>query len=109
MEGWHQGTDWIDTGSLVERINFASQQLGDTTKPGVGAMVERIASNPSAVSPEMLVDACLDQVGAIQVSEDTRRELVDFASVAGSADSVGDGRIAEVLQMVASTHEFQRA
>ena len=108
VEGWHQGTDWIDTGSLVERINFASQQLGDTAKPGVQTMVERIAHAP-AVSPEMLVDACLDQVGAIQVSEDTRRELVDFAAVAGSPDDAGGGRIAEVLQMVASTHEFQRA
>ena len=90
----------------MERINFASQQLGDVAKPGVRDMVERIAGNPSAVSPELLVDACLDQVGVITVSEDTRRELVDFASVAG-----GDGaaRIAEVLQMVASTHEFQRA
>ena len=109
VEGWHQGTDWIDTGSLVERINFASQQLGDTGKPGVSAMVERIAETPSAVSPELLVDACLDQVGAIQVSEDTRRELVDFASVVGSPDDADRGRIAEVLQMVASTHEFQRA
>ena len=109
VEGWHQGIDWIDTGSLVERINFASQQLGDTAKPGVSAMVERIAETPSAVSPEMLVDACLDQVGAIQVSEETRRELVDFASVVGSPDDAGHGRVAEVLQMVASTHEFQRA
>lgn len=109
VEGWHQGTDWIDTGSLVERINFASQQLGDTAKPGVQAMVEKIASNPSAVSPDMLVDACLDQVGAITVSEATRRELVDFASVVGNSNGADHGRIAEVLQMVASTHEFQRA
>ena len=106
VEGWHQGVDWIDTGSLVERINFASQQLGDAAKPGVSAMVERIADSPSAGSPEMLVDACLDQVGAITVSEETRRELVDFASVAGGS---GAAHVAEVLQMVASTHEFQRA
>ena len=109
VEGWHQGTDWIDTGSLVERINFASQQLGDTARPGVRTMVERIAGNPSAESPEMLVDACLDQVGAITVSEETRRELVNFASVVGTPNDAGHGRIAEILQMVASTHEFQRA
>ena len=112
VEGWHQGTDWIDTGSLVERINFASQQLGDTAKPGVQTIIDRIAdSNPAGVSPEVLVDACLDQVGAIVVSEDTRHELVDFASIIGHGDSPAASRerIAEVLQMVASTHEFQRA
>ncbi len=35
VEGWHQGTAWIDTGTLVERINFASEQFGDVSKPGV--------------------------------------------------------------------------
>ena len=112
VEGWHQGTDWIDTGSLVERINFASQQLGDTAKPGVQTIIDRIAdTNLAGVSPEVLVDACLDQVGAIVVSEDTRHELVDFASIIGHGDSPAASRerIAEVLQMVASTHEFQRA
>src|SRR5262252_8269817 len=28
VEGWHQGTAWIDTGTLVERVNFASEQFG---------------------------------------------------------------------------------
>ena len=35
VEGWHQGTEWLDTGTLVERINFASEQVGDLDKPGV--------------------------------------------------------------------------
>ena len=29
VEGWHTGKEWIDTGCLVERINFAAQQVGD--------------------------------------------------------------------------------
>ena len=45
VEGWHQGVEWLDTGTLVERINFASEQFGDLNKPGVKAMVESIASN----------------------------------------------------------------
>ena len=117
VEGWHQGTDWLDTGTLVERVNFATQQMGDANKPGVQAMIERIADNKGSVfSPEALVDACLDQVGAMSVSDDTRRVLVDFASLgsevqfdSGSLDDNARHRIAEVLQMVASTQEFQRA
>ena len=112
VEGWHQGTDWIDTGSLVERVNFASQQLGDPTKPGVQAMIDRIAASESAVSPEALVDACLEQVGAIAVSENTRHELVNFASLVktdGPERGASRSRIGALLQMVAATHEFQRA
>ena len=117
VEGWHQGTDWLDTGTVVERVNFAAQQLWDVNKPGVQAMVERITSrDESVISPEDLVEAILDQLGALAVSDDTRRELVQFASIGGEVE-LGSGnpdaearqRILEVLQMVASTHEFQRA
>ena len=117
VEGWHWGKEWLDTGTLVERINFASEEIGDTNKPGVRAMVERIGSDNSALaSPESLVNACLDQVGAISVDDDTRRVLIDFAGQGGDvlrgSGGAGEGtrqRIAEVLQVVASTQEFQRS
>ena len=117
VEGWHQGTEWLDTGNLVERVNFATQQIGNESKPGVQAMIGRIASgHERVISPEGLVDACLDQVGSISVSDDTRRELVDFAARggdvhvgSGSPDEAARQRIVDVLQMVASTHDFQRA
>ncbi len=117
VEGWHQGSEWIDTGTMVERINFASAQLGDMNKPGVRAMVERISSNGKrTISPEALVDECLDQMGAIVVSDETRTVLNDFASMEGDLNlsAAGEGeherkRIADVLRMVASIHEFQRS
>ena len=28
VEGWHTGKEWIDSGALVERVNFASNQVG---------------------------------------------------------------------------------
>ena len=42
VEGWHQGVEWIDTGTLMERLNFASSQLGDSDRPGVKAMIDRL-------------------------------------------------------------------
>ena len=118
VEGWHTGTDWLNSGTLVERINFASQQIGDAAKPGIRNMVERIhsemsakAANNEATSPELLVDACLEEVGALAVAEDTRRTLVNF-SAQGAANHRGNTdrqHIADVLQMVAATQEFQRA
>ena len=81
VEGWHQGTDWLDSGTLVERINFASQQIGDSDKPGIQAMIRRISDELSeTTSPERLVDACLGEVGSLEVDEDTRRTLVDFSA-----------------------------
>ena len=107
VEGWHQGTDWLDSGTLVERINFASQQMGDAEKPGIRAMITRIAAQLNeTASPERLVDACLEEVGALSVDEETRRELVRFLSQGGHPDT---RRIADTLQMVAATQEFQRA
>ena len=114
VEGWHQGTDWLDTGTLVERVNFASQQIGDSTKPGIQAMIERIASTPNNVaSPEDLISVCLEEMGAISVEEDTMKVLIDFASQGHdqpiNASNDGSQRISATLQMVASTKEFQRS
>ena len=114
VEGWHQGTDWLDTGTLVERVNFASQQIGDSTKPGIQAMIERIASTPNNVaSPEDLISVCLEEMGVISVEEDTMKVLIDFVSQGHdqpiNASNDGSQKISAALQMVASTKEFQRS
>ena len=117
VEGWHQGLEWVDSGTLVERLNFATQQLGDKEKPGVRAMIDKItAGGDEIVSAERLVDACLDQLGAIRVSENTRSILVDFALREGDLNAGSTGRdeeaqrrVAEILGVAASTLEFQRA
>ena len=108
VEGWHTGTEWVDTGNLVERINFASGKFADATKPGIKEMAGRIAAEADgAVSPEGLVDQCLDQMGAIRLSDATMTALVASASEVG-----GEGpqvhKVAEMLQLVAATPEFQR-
>ena len=116
VEGWHEGLEWIDTGTFVERLNFASSQLGNTDHPGVKSMIERVATNGgSSIGPAELVDRCLDEIGMVSVSDDTRASLVDYAADAGelAADpELSDEnreRVAQLLQMIAATHEFQRA
>ena len=117
VEGWHQGLEWIETGTLIERINFVAEQLGDEGKPGVEAMIGKIIGrSEETLSGESLVDACLEELGAIEVSEDTRAALVDFAvkqghTHAGQGEPGEDARrrVAEMLQMAGSTPEFQRA
>ena len=114
VEGWHTGMEWITTGSLVDRVNFASDQIGDVGRPGVRSMVKRIESEWDGVSPEGLVEACLDQIGPMSVSESTRDELVNHAkadgemrSATGSDVGASVDRIVEMLQLIVATREYQ--
>ena len=90
VEGWHQGTEWVDTGTLVERINFATGHLGKIDAPGVRSMIRGVCSQAEGpISPEGLVDACLDQMGARTVSDDTKESLLAFASKRGDLEVAG--------------------
>ena len=114
VEGWHTGREWIDSGSLVERINFVSGLLGDPELPGVRDIIRRLGDRPAALSPEELVDGCLDLLGPIEVFEDTRAQLLELAEEdaaielsPGSEDTRFDNRVARILQMIGATAEFQ--
>ena len=106
VEGWHQGVEWIDTGTLMERINFASEQLGDLNKPGVRDMVESIvADGGNGNRSALMVSRCLEQMGALAVSDDTREALLSVA------EQDGDERqnVAQMLRLTAASKEFQRS
>ncbi len=115
VEGWHTGVEWVDTGNLVERINFAAGKLADVGKPGIEEMVVRLAADSGGVvSPEQLVDGCLEQMGALSLSETSRAALLKQASEGGELRiETGNGgrsedKVAEMLRMVAATPDFQR-
>ena len=115
VEGWHFGAEWIDSGSLVKRINFVADAVSNTNYPGVQAMVRRIAAEGD-LSPMEFVDACLDQLGPLEVMEDTRQQLLVMAEKGGglrwdteenrkaSALKVGD-----MFGLIAATREYQLA
>ena len=107
VEGWHQGMEWVDTGTLVERINFASEQIGDSGRPGIRAMIDGVMEDEYATSPARLVDACLDQLGVIEVSEETRDVLERFAEQTG--DERTREKVGNILRLATATHEFQRS
>jgi uncharacterized protein (DUF1800 family) len=113
VEGWHMGKEWIDTGCLVERVNFGAKQLGDTTQPGVQRIIERLQSQ-GELSPEHFVDGCLDLLGPLTVKAKTRAALVKFVSQSGplhfdEGDHAAEQRVGELLSLIASTREFQMA
>ena len=117
VEGWHEGAEWIDSGALVERINFAARYLGDVTEPGVRDVIDRLASsNGGTLTPEELVDGCSDLAGPVSLKESTRRDIIHHVAAHGDVSlrghSQGDEserRVADVLKLIASSREFQVA
>ena len=117
VEGWHEGAEWIDSGALVERVNFAANELRKTDEPGVRSIIDRMAGqNGHALTPEEVVDLSLDLLGSVDVAEKTRTALIQHVGEKGDVDlrdaSPGDEseqRVGEVLSLIASTPEFQRA
>ena len=65
VEGWHTGKEWINSGSLMARVNFVAEKVGDTSLPGVRAIINRLKAHGS-LSPEQLVDGCLDLLGPVR-------------------------------------------
>ena len=120
VEGWHTGKEWIDSGSLVGRVNFAADQVGDINHPGIRDIIERLAapgtSRGTSMSPEDLVDGCLDLIGPLEVGEKTRKPLVAQASLGGEVrfgtplekEEMAQ-RVGEMLQLIVATREFQFA
>jgi hypothetical protein len=115
VEGWHTGQEWINSGSLMSRINFVAEQVGNTSLPGIRAIVSRLQAM-GTLEPEQLVDSCLDLLGPVEVGADTRKELTEQAKQWGQIrwDSAADTQAAtkhtgELLQLIVATREYQFA
>ena len=116
VEGWHTGAEWITTANLVNRVNFAVSQFSDPDRPGVRAMIDRITAQGSTLSPEEIVDGCLDTIGPLTVSDSTREELLAHAESGGELrlgreeeNGAAADRIREMLTLIVSTREYQMA
>lgn len=117
VEGWHWGTEWIDSGALVERVNFASERLGDLDSPGVTLLVDHILGDDVVeLTPEVAVDKALEELSVTSLSPETRSALIEFAQSQfgpDADDSVSDQtpreRVVNILKLVGATPEFQRA
>jgi uncharacterized protein (DUF1800 family) len=117
VEGWHTGPEWINTATLMNRINFAARQFADPQKPGVRALIDSLRARGATLTAQQVVDLCLDWLGPLTLAEEARQELI--AHVAASGDlwldanpgtaGTATDRICELLQMIVATREFQMA
>jgi hypothetical protein len=114
VEGWHTGREWINSGSLMARINFMAERVGDLSLPGVRRIVDRLKQRGS-LSPEQLVDSCLDLMGPLEVGADTKQQLLAQANEWGQISwsnggaATADQHVGEMLQLIVATREYQFA
>ena len=117
VEGWHTGSEWIDPGVLMRRVNFAARILGDTSLPGVQAIIKRVLVNVQGEnSPEAIVAACLDAMGPLEVSEVTHSELMVHAEKCGgltlnTRDELNAAfqNVSRILTLIAASRDYQFA
>ena len=110
VEGWHTGKEWIDSGTLVERVNFTAGEMGRTEAPGIRAMIQRLGREDGPITAETLVDGCLEMLGGYNLMPETRELLEDHARQAADMDSNSAefGKlVAQLLQLIVSTQEYQ--
>ena len=113
VEGWHTGSEWIDSGALVKRINFVADRFGDLSLPGIRYLVDRVRSL-GTLTPDGLLESCLDLVGPVYVGEETRQQLMAHAEKGGPLCWDGSqeveesaGRVCSMLSLIAASREYQ--
>ncbi len=109
VEGWHTGKEWIDSGTLVERINFTADQMGNVNLPGVRTIINRLGAEAPTLSPERLVEGCLQLLGHYDLPDDTRTMLLEQARKGGELRSGTEDfaqRVGQTLQLIVATQEY---
>ena len=113
VEGWHTGVEWINSGSLMRRVNFTADLVGDVNRPGIKSMLDRLQARGGSTARQA-VDACLDLIGPLEVTPESLEELVAFVGENGdfgwdTPDQVqtSTARVAEMLQLIVSLPEYQ--
>ncbi len=110
VEGWQTGTEWINSGSLLARVNFVADRVANTSLPGIQKIIQQMKDD-GVTTPEQLLDAALEHMGFVELSDETRAQLMENASSSGNLDwsdlEAAGTRIGETLALVGATTEYQ--
>ena len=104
VEGWHEGEEWIDSGSLIERINYASDEISKKSSRGVKRIIEIIKSKKIA-SDEEFINVCLEALGYIEVSDRSYKIISEHLEINKYENS--EDKITDILRIIVSTPDFQ--
>jgi hypothetical protein len=95
----------------VQRVNYAAQIIGDTSRLGVCSIIQRIR-NATPLTPDGLVDITLELIGPLSPPPESRQGLIDFVSAQRDLiqdDSNLPQQVSALLQLIVATREYQMA
>ena len=110
VEGWHAGKEWIDSGTLVERVNYAASEMGRLQAPGIRSVVRRFSDAGDSVQANDLLDGCLEMLGGYPLMDETRNLFLGHLGSDQAISTQDDdfhSKVGQVLQLIVSTQEFQ--
>ena len=114
VEGWHTGKEWIDGGTLNERVNFAVNEVGDASKPGIAGIIKRMENGGAPLQPTDFVERTLDLVGPLAIGAETRAALMAHAESEGDLQfgspeqkQQSADRTVRMVQLIVSSLEYQ--
>jgi len=99
VEGWQGGEEWINTGSVIERINFCSDVLGDSNK----VLVRKIL-NRSPQKEDLLQISC-QELGYFDLHESTEKELISYIN--DNEFKIDEEYVGILIKLIVSSREFQ--
>ncbi len=104
VEGWHEGEEWIDSGSLIERINYASTEISNISSYGVKRIIE-IIKETNITEPDDLINRTLETLGYIQITDKTKGMIKEHLRKNKFTNK--EDKILDVLKIIVSTPDFQ--
>ena len=104
VEGWHEGEEWIDSGSLIERINYASTEISDTSSSGVKRIIE-IIKETNITDSNDLINNTLETLGYINITDKTKGMIKEHLRKNKFTNK--EDKILDVLKLIVSTPDFQ--
>lgn len=114
VEGWHEGKEWIESGALVQRVNYVSNLFRNRENSGVRQIVSRVVGNNSEeMTVENIVDNCLNLMGPMRLSKDSRMHVIDYAGsnrysgIENLNEEELEVHISQILGLIAATPEYQ--
>ncbi|MCH8898837.1 MAG: hypothetical protein IIC33_11150, partial [Chloroflexi bacterium] len=91
-------------------VNYVADRVPDTSLPGIQKILQYI-KDEGATTPEQLVDAAAEHMGFVELSEETRQQLIDNAKTDGDLDwsdeAAAGQRIGETMALIGATTEYQ--
>ena len=108
--GWQTGPEWINSGSLLARVNFVADRVADTSLPGIKDIINHFKEQ-GVLTPDQLIDASLEALGFLELSKETHDQLLEHARSNGSLDwsdeAAAGTRVGEMLALIGATTEYQ--